>query len=152
MLNAIKTFFEEHITPGRSDSQQDEEHRLQVAVAAVLAEVVRMDEQIAEGERAQVLASIAEKFDLDAEEAEAVTTLAEEEAKAATDFYQFTSQIKRAFSPEQKVKLIEHMWRVAYADGTLHKYEDHLIRKIAELIYVPHKELIAAKLRVQPDG
>ncbi len=74
MLNTIKTFFEEHIAPGRSDSQQDEEHRLQVAVAALLAEVVRMDEQMAEGERAQVLASIAEKFGLDAEEAEALPT------------------------------------------------------------------------------
>ncbi|MGQ0656799.1 MAG: TerB family tellurite resistance protein [Chromatiales bacterium] len=151
MLDAIKAFFEEHIAPSSRDSQQDEEHRLRLAVAALLAEVVRMDENIAEDERAQVLKSIAQKFALDAGKAKELLSLAEAEAHEATDLYQFTSQINRAYSPEQKVRLIEHMWRVAYADGTLHKYEDHLIRKVAELIYVPHKEFIAAKLRVQPD-
>lgn len=152
MLDAIKAFYEEHIAPSSRDSHKDEEHRLRVAVAALLAEVVRMDEAITEAERTQVLASIAGKFDLDPAEAGELIALAEEEAKAATDFYQFTSQINRAFSPAQKVRLIEHMWRVAYADGTLHKYEDHLIRKVAELIYVPHKQFIATKLRVRGDG
>ncbi len=85
-----------------------------------------------EAERAQVLASIAEKFGLDAE---ALTTLTKEEAKRATDFYQFIPQTKRVFSLEQKVKL--HMWWVAYAVGTLYKYEDHLIRKIGELSMYP---------------
>lgn len=141
-------FFEEHIALRSRDSPQDEEHRLRVAVAALLTEVLRMDEEIAESERAEVLFSIAERFHLDPAEAREITALAEEEAQAATDLYQFTSQINRAFSPAQKVKLIEEMWRVAYADGTLHKYEDHLIRKVAELIHVPHKQFIVTKLRV----
>lgn len=114
----------------------------------MLAEVLRMDEEIAESERAQVLNSIVERFDLEPSEAREIIALAEDEAQAATDLYQFTSQINRAFSPAQKVKLIEEMWRVAYADGTLHKYEDHLIRKIAELIHVTHKQFITTKLRV----
>ncbi|MGH8590291.1 MAG: TerB family tellurite resistance protein [Gammaproteobacteria bacterium] len=149
MLDAIKAFYEEHIAPASRDTQAEEEHRLRVAVAALLAEVVRMDEEIAGGERAQVLASIGEKFDLDPGEARELVALAEEEARAATDFYQFTSQINRAFSPARKRKLIEHMWRVAYADGTLHKYEDHLVRKVADLIHVPHETFIVTKLRVQ---
>jgi uncharacterized tellurite resistance protein B-like protein len=151
MLDAIKAFFEEHIALGGSDAPQDQEHRLRVAVAALLTEVVHMDEEIAEAERAQVLASIAEKFDLNAKEAADLMALAEEEAGAATDCYQFTSQINLAFSSAQKVKLIEHLWRVAYADGTLHKYEEHLIRKLADLLHVPHKSFIATKLRVRGD-
>ena len=75
--------------------------------------------------------------------------LAEKEAGAATDCYQFTSQINLAFSSAQKVKLIEHLWRVAYGDGTLHKYEEHLIRKLADLLHVPHEGFIATKLRVR---
>lgn len=152
MLDAIKAFFEEHIALRGPDTPQDQEHRLRVAVAALLTEVVRMDEEIAEVERAQVLASIAEKFELDAKEAAELMALAEEEAQAATDFYQFTSQINLAFSPVQKVKLIEHMWRVAYADGTLHKYEEHFIRKLADLLHVPHQKFIATKLRVRSDA
>ncbi|MGH8603712.1 MAG: TerB family tellurite resistance protein [Gammaproteobacteria bacterium] len=65
MLDAIKTFFEEHMALSGPEARQDEEHRLRVAVAALLTEMVRMDEEIAEAERAQVLASIAEKFELD---------------------------------------------------------------------------------------
>jgi Uncharacterized protein conserved in bacteria len=149
MLDVIKAFFERHIAPNPQDSKQVEEHRARVAAAALLTEMVRMDEDIKEEERQQVLASIAEKFVLSEQEAAELVSLAEEEARQATDFFRFTSQINRAFSPEQKVRLIEHMWRVAYADRTVHKYEDHLIRKIADLIYVPHAEFIAAKHRVQ---
>ncbi len=152
MFDAIKAFFEEHIALRGSDAPQDREHRLRVAVAALLTEVVHMDEEIAEAERAQVLASIAEKFDLDAKEAADLMALAEEEAGAATDCYQFTSQINLAFSSAQKEKLIEHFWRVAYADGTLHKYEEHLIRKLADLLHVPHKRFIATKLRARGDA
>ncbi len=152
MLDAIKAFFEEHIALCGPDGPQDEEHRLRLAVAVLLAEVVRMDEEIAEAERAQVLASIAEKFELDAKEAAELMALAEEEAREATDFHQFTSQINLTFSPAQKVKLIDHLWRVAYADGILHKYEEHLIRKVADLLHVPHEQFIATKLRVRGDA
>lgn len=151
MLDAIRAFFEEHISPSGHDPQQDPEHRLRVAVAALLAEVVRTDNEITQDERAQALASIAERFDLDPAQATQLIALAEEEARLATDLYQFTSQINRVFSPSEKSKLIEHMWRVAYADSILHRHEDHLIRKIADLIHVPHKEFIAAKLRVRGD-
>ncbi len=151
MLDTIKAFFDRHIALSPGDSKQAEEHRVRVAVAALLAEVVRMDDEIAEAERQQVLASIAEKFSLSGEEAAELVTLSEEEAREATDFFQFTSQINQAYSPEQKVTLIEHMWRVAYADRIIHKYEDHLIRKIADLIYVPHARFIAAKHRVREE-
>jgi uncharacterized tellurite resistance protein B-like protein len=153
MLEAIRTFFEEHIAPGgRDDAYRDEEQRVRIAVAALFAEVVRMDDAIAGGERAQVLNSIAERFDLDPEQATALIALAEAEAQTATDLYQFTTQINRAFSPAEKVTLIEHLWRVGYADGSLHQFEDHVIRKIADLIHVPHKDLIATKLRVRGDA
>jgi uncharacterized tellurite resistance protein B-like protein len=152
MLDAIKAFFDRYIAPNPGDSKQAEEYRARIAVAALLAEVVRMDDEIAEAERQQVLASIAEKFSLSGEEAAELVALSEEEAREATDFFQFTSQINRAYSPEQKVTLIEHMWRVAYTDRTIHKYEDHLIRKIADLIHVPHAKFIAAKHRVREEG
>ena len=149
MLDAIKSFFDRHIAPSDADSSRSEEHRVRVAVAALLTEVVRMDDDMAEQERQQVLSSIGEKFSLSDAEARELVALAEEEAHGATDFFQFTSQINRAFSPQQKVKLIEHMWRVAHADGIIHKYEDHLIRKVSALIYVSHKDFIASKHRVQ---
>jgi uncharacterized tellurite resistance protein B-like protein len=76
-------------------------------------------------------------------------SLAEEAAHHATSDYEFTSLINKGFTPEQKVKVVEHLWEVAFADRELHKYEEHLVRRIADLLYVSHTDFIAAKHRVQ---
>jgi len=75
--------------------------------------------------------------------------LAEEEIWKATGYYEFTSLINKGFTYEQKVKVIEHLWEVAFADAELDKYEEHMVRKIADLIHVEHKDFIDAKLRVK---
>lgn len=63
--------------------------------------------------------------------------------------YQFTSLLNRHFSAEQKERIIEHLWRVAFADAKLSAWEQHLVRKVADLLYVPHSVYIAAKLRAR---
>jgi len=67
----------------------------------------------------------------------------------ATGYFEFTSLINKGFSYEQKVKVVEHLWEVAFSDASLDKYEEHMVRKIAGLIYVSHKDFIDAKLRVK---
>jgi uncharacterized tellurite resistance protein B-like protein len=147
MLNAIREFFEGHIAApaGRGD----ERHTIEVATAALLVEVVRLDHEIEPAEREAVLRAVQAKFGLGGDEAETLVRLAEEEAQQAIDYYQFTSLINKRFSPQQKEQVIEHMWRVAYADAELSAYEQHVIRKIADLLYVPHSAYIAAKLRAR---
>jgi uncharacterized tellurite resistance protein B-like protein len=148
MLAAIKAFFEQHLQPQAGEHGANAVHRARLAAAALLVEVIRMDDQIADAERAQVCASVIDKFGLAEDEARELLALAEAEAEEATDVYQFTAQINRNFDSAQKVILIEHMWRAAFADGALNKYEEHLVRKVAELIYVPHSAFIATKHRV----
>jgi len=92
---------------------------------------------------------VRDKFGLSVGEAEALVRLAEDEAREATDHYQFTSLINQRFSQEQKQRVVELMWQVAYADSELSAYEQHVIRKIADLLYVPHRAYIAAKLRAR---
>ena len=75
-------------------------------------------------------------------------SMAEQERNDATDYHQFTSLINKNFTAQQKVKIVECLWQVAFADGALHEHEEHLVRKIAELIYVPHRAFINAKHRV----
>jgi uncharacterized tellurite resistance protein B-like protein len=123
--------------------------RARVAAAALLVEVVRSDHQVPDVERQAVMASAGRKFGLDEAQARALVELAEAEANDAHDLYQFTSLINASFSPEQKVLLIEELWRVAWADDVLHHHEEHVVRKVADLIHVPHSAFIAAKLRVQ---
>lgn len=149
MLKSIRRFFEENIAPDRDADTEKAGHRAKVAAAALLVEVVRSDDEFSEEERSAVLEAAGRGFDLDEGESARLLELAEAEAREAHDLYQFTSQINQAFSAEQKVRLIEELWRVAYTDDVLHRYEEHVIRKVADLIHVPHSEFIAAKLRVQ---
>lgn len=146
MLQAIKQFFEQGIS-SNLHSEQDNEHALQLATTALLFEMMRMDDDHHEAEHAVIREIIGRKFSLSSSETEQLLQLAEQEAAESTDYHQFTQLINRSFSPEQKIKVVEHLWLVAYADGQLDKYEEHLVRKIAELLYVPHQAFIAAKHR-----
>ena len=150
MLRAIRDFFEQHI--GDATAPAQEAHRLQLATAALLVEVVRADGGVASAEREALLAAIGAKFALPAGEAAALIELAEQEARLANDYYQFTSLINRSFTPAQKLRVVELMWRVAYADAALSAHEQHVLRKVAELLHVPHGDYIAAKMRARADA
>ena len=147
MLRAIREFFEQHI--GQAAAPAQEAHRLQLATAALLVEVVRSDGGIAPAEREALLAAIGARFALAPEEAATLIDLAEQETRLANDTFQFTSLINRSFSPSQKLRLVELMWQVAYADATLGAHEQHVLRKLAELLHVPHGDYIAAKMRAR---
>jgi uncharacterized tellurite resistance protein B-like protein len=149
MLASISRFFAQKLAAPQSETAESEQHRARLAAAALLVEVTRSDHQVSDEERAQLLATMGLKFGLEPAEATRLVELAEEEASEATDLYQFTAQINRTFSAEQKQRLIEELWRVAYADKVLHHHEEYLIRRIADLIHVPHSGFIATKLRVQ---
>ncbi|MFC1684343.1 TerB family tellurite resistance protein [Pseudomonadota bacterium] len=127
------------------DEGQDTPHTLQLATTALLFEMMRMDDEMHAQEHSVIKKSIQEKFELSASETAHLLELAQAEAEGATDYHQFTRLINNGFSMDQKVKVIEYLWQIAYADGDLDKYEEHLVRKIAELLYVPHQAFIATK-------
>jgi uncharacterized tellurite resistance protein B-like protein len=145
MLHAIKQFFEQNIV---TDDDSDIEHRLKLATAALLIEMMQQDGNSHASEIDAVKVSLQGKFDLAADETDELFRLAREEAHEATDLHQFTSLIHRHFSMQQKVRVIEHLWAVAFADNHLDAYEEQLLRRIADLLYVPHKYFIQAKHKV----
>jgi uncharacterized tellurite resistance protein B-like protein len=147
MLNAIREFFDQHVAAGATGGE--ERHTIEVATAALLVETVRLDGEIDETERAAAHRAVRAKFGLGEAEAATLIGLAEEEARDATGYYQFTSLINKQFSAAQKERVIELMWQVAYADAELSAHEQHVVRKIADLLHVPHRAYIAAKLRAR---
>jgi uncharacterized tellurite resistance protein B-like protein len=148
MLNALRKFFDQHIAPQPDDSQASAERRAQIAAAVLLVEVARSDHDFSDAERQAVLGSVQRKFGLSVEQARELLALAEAESHDAHDIYQFTSKIDTTFSPEQKVRFLEELWRAAYSDATLHEYEEHLIRRVADMLHLSHSQFIGAKLRV----
>ena len=147
MLAAIRDFFDKHLAS--SDTPAAKAHTLELATATLLAEVVRLDGSISPEEREAVLAAVRGRFHLSEQEAATLFALAEAESKEATDYYQFTSLIRQHFGQEERQEMIELMWRAAYADAVLSAHEQHLIRKIADLLYVSHPAYIAAKMRAK---
>ncbi len=149
MLRAIKQFFNRHLSASVDSGGGDREHRLRVATGALLIELARADFEVPAEEVAAVAKALQAAFALTSAETGELVRLAEAEATQAHDYYQFTSLINQSFAPEDKVRLIELMWQVAYTDGHIDKYEDHLVRKIAGLLHVSHTHFIAAKHRAR---
>jgi uncharacterized tellurite resistance protein B-like protein len=145
MLNSILDFLDKQLTP--RDDPQHQRRQIEVATAALLVEVVRVGRGIADAQRNAVLRAVAERFGLTPAEAADLVRLAERESNQAHDYFQFTSLINKSFTQQQKLRVIELMWQVAYADARLSAQEQHVMRKVAELLYVPHADYIAAKLR-----
>lgn len=124
-----------------------QEHARNLAVAAVLVEVLRADYDVAAAERRQVLESIQAMLGLESAECEALLASADWVVDGAHDLHQFTSQLNRTLSHAEKLQLLEQLWRVAQADDIVHHYEEHLIRRVADLLHVSHREFIVSKLR-----
>lgn len=145
MLKAIKKFFEENISP---DTRDDIEHRLKLATAALFIEMMQQDGKTTESEELKIKEVLQTRFALSETETHKLFALAHEEAKQAVDLYQFTSLIHQNFSQDKKIKVIEYLWAIAYADNHLDTYEEHMIRRIADLLYVEHKDFIKAKHKI----
>lgn len=146
MLDRIRGFFSERIDPQRSG---DPEARLRLAAAALMVEVMRADFVAAEAEKTEVLAAVRRHLGLAEQETAELVALAEAEAEGAVCLYEFTRLIHESFDAERKVRLLEELWRVAFADRVLEAQEEFLIRKIAGLLHVPHADFIAARQRAR---
>ena len=143
MIGALKALFE---LPER-ESEESKQHRLHVAAAAMLIETARADFTQDEDEQAAMKTLLSKSLGLPETEVQELIEAASNRVDDATSLYEFTRVINDHYSAEQKVQLIGAMWAVAYADGNLDKYEEALIRQVAELTYVPHQDYIRCKLQ-----
>jgi len=149
MLKTLKQLFDSLVPPAPGEPAQSAEHTLQLATAVMLVEVMRADVDIGDAERDAVIAALRSKFGLAADESARLVELAHAASKEATDYFRFTSKINDVFSMEQKIRMIELMWRVAYADGTLSAHENHVMRRLSDLLYIPHGAYVNAKARAR---
>ena len=138
----LKSLFE---TLFSEKNEQKQSSTRELASAALLVEVARADFEITPEELARLISLLAATFDMSPEDVELVTQQANDQVENAVSLHDFTRVINEHCSPEERSELIGLMWQVAAADGDLSKYEDHLIRRVADLLYVPHQEFIRLK-------
>jgi uncharacterized tellurite resistance protein B-like protein len=144
MIRSLKALFskQEECDP------QELEHQLHLAAAALLIEMTRADYEVESAERKAMQTVLQQALDLSADEVTELLQLAGKAADRAVSLYEFTRLINDHYSREEKHILVESMWRVAFADGDLDKYEERLIRQVSDLIHVSHKQFIRLKLKV----
>ncbi len=116
------------------------------ACVALLLETSMADEILDESELMALKNTLQKDFQINEDEIDELINLAKENVEDSTSLYEFTRDINDNFDAAERVKLIESMWKIAYADGNIDKYEEHIIRKVSNLIYVAHSDFIKAKL------
>ena len=142
MLKALTAFFGQSIDGGGSGEDASREQELQLATAVLLIEVARADFSEAEIEIEAVADLLQAHLGVSRHDIASLVDEAKRQADHSASLQAFTRQLHEELSVEEKRSVIEMLWRVALADSTLDKHEDHLIRKIAGLLYVSHSDLI----------
>jgi uncharacterized tellurite resistance protein B-like protein len=121
---------------------------IRVATCALFLELASIDNEFSDEERQGILSILRQEYGLSERHALELAETAVEELKGSIDVWQFTNQINEHYSEEEKMRVVELLWRLVYADGKLDAHEDYLMHKLAKLLRLQHKQLIAAKLRV----
>lgn len=148
MIGKLKTLFEQIGAKGK-DASITSPISKNLITAALMIEVMQADFSLDEREQQAFIGVLKQSFDLDENEVIELEELAHAKVEEATSLYEFTRQINDNFSAGEKLELIRNMWRVAFADGEIDRYEDGVIRRVAELIYVAHSDFIRMKLEVK---
>ncbi len=143
MLSRLKAIFQTSTSPEGAAHLSEAQKRL--ACAALMVEVAVIDSHFDMREMATLKRTLATRFAIQPEELDDLIQAAESEIADSTSMFQFTQLINNHCSAEEKFDLIAGMWRVAYADNNIDKYEEFIIRKSADLIHLPHSEFIRAK-------
>ncbi len=148
MMDLIKKFFDKSTKDSTKDKGEDKSHDIRVATCALFLEMANIDGEFSQSERESIVSTLKEKYDLSDEHAASLLEDSNEELKGSIDLWQFTNRINQNYSMDEKLRIIETVWEIAYADRRLDKHEDYLVHKLAKLLRLTHKQLIDAKLKV----
>ena len=148
MLDIIKRFFDKVTPEDVEDPKADAGHDVQVATCALCLEMARIDGSFTKEETDAILSILKEKYGLSESHIDALIASADAELKSSIDYWQFARKINENYTTEEKIEVIENLWRIVYVDGKMDKYEHHLMSKLSNLLRLSHNQLIEAKLRV----
>ena len=143
MLATIQDLFRKYA----QEQPFDREQALQTATVALLMEVARADHTVKDEERQAIERIIERYYAVSAERAREIAAAAESHADDMTSLYPVTRLITSECSVEERIAIVRLLWEVTFADGHVDKHEEHLVRKVADLLYVPHKQFIRTRLQ-----
>jgi uncharacterized tellurite resistance protein B-like protein len=151
MANILQNLFPAYFSENISSKAPTAEQKLYVAACALFFEMANIDGEFSSEEKQRIGEIFTSEYGLDKQHFEQITQMAEQELKNSPDLWRFTNVINQELSSAEKIKLVELIWKIIYADGKLDRHEDYLIHKFARLLNVPHSDLINAKLKILHD-
>ena len=149
MLKKIKELFIKKESSPSSEDKDLNQNEIDKVCAALLIEVAFADNNFSEDERSGLTKDLQVTYSLSEEEVNEILQSAEKTIKESTSLYTYTRSVNDTFEYSKKIELIKGMWKIAYSDGTLDKYEEHLIRKVSDLIHLSHSDFINTKLEAK---
>jgi uncharacterized tellurite resistance protein B-like protein len=132
-------------------SSEDIEHALRVATAVLLVEIARADFVVEASERERLCELLRQQFLLSDSELDALLDEAESDADRLISIQHITRMLNEHYDHAMKRRVVEMMWELVYADGEKSHYEEHLIRQVADLLYLSQSEFIQARHRAEAD-
>jgi uncharacterized tellurite resistance protein B-like protein len=148
MLDIFKRFFSKTETETVKNVDQAREHDVRVAACALFVEMARIDEKFTAAEMETILSIVQDRYGLSREHADVLVAEADKELDNSVDLWQFARLINENYSTDQKIEIIETLWRMVFVDGKMDRYEHYLMNKLKNLLRLSHDQLIAAKLKV----
>ena len=148
MLDILKRFLSKTESEPAKNVDQATEHDVRVAACALFVEMARIDEKFTEAEMDTILSIVQDRYGLSREHADALVAEADKELDKSVDLWQFARLINENYSPDEKIEIVETLWRMVFVDGKMDRYEHYLMNKLKNLLRLSHDQLIAAKLKV----
>ena len=145
MINKLTQFFTKNFLSEEA-GEEKEQRGIEFATAALLIEVSRSDEERTEDEKQSIISILQGLFECNEEELSNLIELAEDAIEEANDLHQFTRLLNENYDYSGRKELVVQLWRVAYADGRIDKFEEHIIRRIAGLLHVDNSDFVQAKV------
>ena len=148
MIDLVNRFFGKSVENRVAKQVEGRCHNIQVATCAVLLEMAKIDGEFSEKEQEGLISILKTCYHLSDGDIEELIQASNQELEGSIDLWRFTSLINRNYTIDEKLRIIETLWEIAYADGKLDRHEDYLLHKLAELLHLTHKQLIEAKIKV----
>jgi uncharacterized tellurite resistance protein B-like protein len=148
MLKKLKKYFFEIPSGGLSKDDSTNSRKIYVATCALFLEMAKIDGEFSRTEEKNILSILVKNYNFSYKHAQEIAAAAEKQLNESIQLWEFTNLINENFSREDKMKIIELIWKIIYLDGKLDKHEDYLVHKLARLLNLSHRELIDAKLKI----
>jgi uncharacterized tellurite resistance protein B-like protein len=149
MFDGVRRLLVKNRTTRPQDDEKAQYRHIHVAVCALFLEMAHIDGEFSISEQENMISILKKYYDLSDKHVTELMEASKKELEESVDLWQFTNLVNQNYSREEKIRLIEMVWQVVYADQKMDKHEDYLVHKLAKLLRLTHNELIDAKLRAR---